>query len=44
MPDLGDARTDRRDRKNDVDMMSKVQPSFRAIASAFGRFGLSMKP
>ena len=25
-------------------MMSKVQPSFRAIASAFGTFGVSMNP
>ena len=31
-----------RDTKKDVDMMSKVQPSFRAIASPRGTFGLSM--
>src|ERR1700730_16133869 len=32
----------RRDRKNDVDMMSKCQPCLRATASAFGTFGDSM--
>jgi hypothetical protein len=26
MPDRGSGLTDRRDRKNEVDMMSKVQP------------------
>ena len=33
-----------RDRKNEVDMMSNCQPSFRAMASALGTFGDSMKP
>src|SRR5216684_1631065 len=32
----------RRDRKNDVDMMSKCQPCLRATASAFGTFGDSI--
>src|SRR5215475_490903 len=32
----------RRDRKNDVDMISKCQPCLRATASAFGTFGDSM--
>jgi hypothetical protein len=44
MPEWGDGLSARRDRKNDVDMMSKVQPSLRAIASARGTFGVSMKP
>ena len=35
---------ERRDKKNDVDMISKVQPSLRAIANALGTFGVSMKP
>jgi hypothetical protein len=34
----------RRERKNEVDMMSNCQPSLRARASALGTFGLSMKP
>src|SRR5258705_6088818 len=44
MPEWADGLMARRDRKNDVDMMSKVQPCLRAIASAFGTFGSSMKP
>ena len=35
-------RNARRDRKNDVDMMSNCQPLRRAMASAFGTFGVSM--
>src|SRR5436305_3194458 len=34
----------RRERKNEVDMISNVQPSLRAMASARGTLGLSMKP
>ena len=34
MPEFAAGLSERRDRKNDVDMMSKVQPSLRAIASA----------
>ena len=44
MPECADALSERRDRKNDVDMMSKCSPFLRAIASAFGTFGSSMKP
>src|SRR5665811_2192437 len=44
MPDLAAGLSERRDRKKDVDMMSNCQPSLRAIASAFGTFGVSMKP
>ena len=44
MPDWAAGLSERRDRKNDVDMMSNCQPSLRAIASAFGTFGVSMKP
>ena len=39
-----DALSERRLRKNDVDMMSNFQPSLRARTSAFGMFGVSMKP
>ncbi len=42
LPDLVAGRSVRRDRKNDVDMMSNCQPSLRAIASAFGTLGVSM--
>ena len=42
MPELGDAFSERRDRKNDVVMMSNFQPCLRQIASAFGMFGCSM--
>ena len=44
MSGLAAGRSERRDRKNDVDMMSNCQPSLRAIASARGTFGVSMKP
>ena len=44
MPEWGAGLSVRRDRKNDVDMISNCQPSLRAIASAFGMFGVSMKP
>ena len=44
MPDCAAGLSARRDRKNDVDMMSNCQPCLRAIASAFGMFGVSMKP
>ena len=44
MPECAAGRSDRRERKNEVDMMSNCQPSLRAIASAFGTFGVSMKP
>ena len=42
MPERGSGLTERRDRKNDVDMMSNCQPCLRATASAFGTFGRSM--
>ena len=42
MPECAAGLSARRDRKNDVDMMSNCQPSLRAIASAFGTFGCSM--
>ena len=44
MPEWAAGLSARRDRKNDVDMMSNCQPSLRAIASAFGTLGDSMKP
>ena len=44
MPPLGDGFSDRRTRKNEVDMMSNFQPSLRASASALGMFGVSMYP
>jgi hypothetical protein len=44
MPDRTSGLTDRRDRKKEVDMMSKLNPRLRASASAFGTFGVSMKP
>ena len=44
MPEWAAGLSARRDRKNDVDMMSNCQPSLRAIASAFGTLGVSMKP
>ena len=44
MPDCADGLSERRDTKNDVAMMSNCQPSLRAITSAFGTFGDSMKP
>src|SRR5262245_59910822 len=44
IPDLADGLSARRDRKNEVDMMSNCQPCLRAIASAFGTFGCSMYP
>jgi hypothetical protein len=40
----GSVRTERRDKKNDVVMMSKLQPFLRATPSARGIFGVSMKP
>src|SRR5712692_3973333 len=42
MPEWTAGLSARRDRKNDVDMMSKCQPCLRATASAFGTFGDSM--
>ena len=44
MPECAAGRSNRRERKNDVDMMSNCHPSLRAIPSAFGTFGVSMKP
>ncbi len=44
MPECAAGLSARRDRKNDVDMMSNCQPSFRAIASALGTLGDSMNP
>src|SRR3954449_3898840 len=44
MPDCADGFSERRETKNDVAMMSNCQPSLRAITSAFGTFGDSMKP
>jgi hypothetical protein len=44
MPERASGLTERRDRKNEVDMISKLQPSFRAMARARGTLGLSMKP
>jgi hypothetical protein len=44
IPDLSSGRTERRDRKKEVDMMSKLHPCLRAIPSARGTFGISMKP
>src|SRR5262249_7621177 len=41
MLDFAAGRSARRDRKNDVDMISKFQPFFRASPSAFGTFGIS---
>src|SRR5262249_658189 len=42
IPEWADGLSERRDRKNEVDMMSKVQPCLRATASAFGTCGWSM--
>src|SRR5215213_10187795 len=44
MPECGEGFSERRERKNDVDMMSNCSPFLRATASAFGTFGDSMKP
>ncbi len=44
MPDCADGLSERRDTKNDVAMISNCQPSFRAITSAFGTLGDSIKP
>ena len=44
MPECAAGFSARRDRKNEVAMMSNCQPSLRAIASAFGTLGDSMKP
>src|SRR5580693_9813823 len=44
IPEWAAGFSERRDRKNDVDMMSKCQPSLRAIASAFGTLGDSIYP
>jgi hypothetical protein len=44
MPECAAGFSARRDRKNDVDMMSNYQPSLRAIANVFGTLGDSMKP
>src|SRR6185312_15300941 len=41
MPPFADGFSERRDRKNEVDMMSNFQPSLRASDSAFGMFGVS---
>src|SRR5215217_424771 len=42
MPDCAAARIERRDRKNDVAMMSNLKPSLRRIARPRGMFGVSM--
>jgi hypothetical protein len=42
IPECAAGLSARRDRKNDVDMMSNCHPSFRAIASAFGTLGDSI--
>src|SRR4029450_7288768 len=42
IPDFAEGLRARRDRKNDVDMISNCQPCRRAIASAFGTLGCSM--
>jgi hypothetical protein len=44
LPECAAGFSARRDRKNDVDMMSNCQPSLRAIASVFGTLGDCMKP
>ena len=44
MPEWAAGFSARRERKNEVAMMSNCQPSLRAIASAFGTFGDSMNP
>src|SRR5580698_10200263 len=42
MPECAGTLSERRDRKNEVDMMSKCQPSLRAISSGFRTVGHSM--
>ena len=42
IPDRYATLIERRDTKNDVDMMSKIQPCLRAIASPRGTFGVSI--
>src|SRR5215210_4537220 len=42
MPDCAAALIERRDRKNDVAMMSNLKPSLRRIARPRGMFGVSM--
>src|SRR5262249_49973959 len=42
MPECLAGLSARRDRKNDVDMISKCKPCLRATASAWGTFGVSM--
>src|SRR3954447_12277376 len=42
MPELGEALSERRDRKKDVVMMSNFQPCLRQMASARGILGCSM--
>src|SRR5258708_14685877 len=44
IPECDDGLSERLETKNDVDMMSNCQPSLRAMASALGTFGDSMKP
>ena len=44
MPEWAAGFNARRERKNEVDMMSKVKPCLRAMASPFGTFGVSMNP
>jgi hypothetical protein len=44
MPERTASLSVRRERKNELDMMSNCQPSLRAAASALGTFGLSIKP
>jgi hypothetical protein len=44
IPECGEAFSERRERKNDVDMMSKCRPCLRATASALGTLGCSIKP
>ena len=42
MPECADAFRLRRDRKNEVDMMSKASPCLRQAAMPFRMFGVSM--
>ena len=39
IPESAAGLSERRERKNDVDMMSNCQPSLRATAKAFGTLG-----
>jgi len=44
MPERTAGLRDRRDKKNEVDIISNCHPRVRAIASAFGTFGVSINP